>query len=177
MTVLKIIGIVAILAIAVVLLLASGKPDTFRLERKVAIRARPEKILPLIEDLHAWKDWSPWEDLDPAMKKTFGGPEKGVGAVYSWEGNGKVGAGRMEITGIQDSSKVTVKLDFLRPFEAHNTTEFSLVPSGETTEVTWAMSGPNKFVAKIMQVFCDMDKLVGKDFEKGLGRLKAASEK
>jgi hypothetical protein len=175
MLVLKIIGIVVVLAIAVVLLLAAGQPETFKLERKVAIHAKPDKILPLLEDFHAWKVWSPWEDLDPTMKKTFSGPEKGLGAVYEWDGSGKVGAGRMEITAVQDSA-VTLKLDFLKPFEAHNTTVFTLTPTGENTEVTWVMSGPNRFLGKVIHVFFDMDKVVGKDFEKGLARLKAASE-
>jgi len=176
MVVLEILLIAAILAVGVVLLLAAGKPDEFRLERKAVIHAKPGKILSLIEDFHAWSIWSPWEDVDPAMKRTYSGSATGVGARYAWEGNRKVGSGKMEITEVQAASRVKVKLDFLKPFEAHNTAEFSLVQNGETTEATWAMYGPNRFFAKVMHVVFDMDKMVGKDFEKGLARLKTAAE-
>ena len=177
MAVLKIVGIAVLLAVVIVLLLAAGKPDEFRIERKVSIQASPKKILGLLDNFHAWSSWSPWEGLDPNMKRTFSGTEKGVGAVYGWDGTGQVGAGTMEITEIRDSSEVKVKLDFLKPFEAHNFSEFSLVPTGNATEVTWAMYGPNRFSGKVMQVFFNMDKMVGKEFEKGLNRLKAVSEK
>ena len=173
---LAIIGIVAVVVIAAVLVLAATKPDSFRVERRASIKGRPEKIFGLINDFHNWRSWSPWEKMDPAMQRTYSGPESGKGSVYEWEGNNKVGKGRMEIIDAPPPSKVAIKLDFLKPFEAHNTAEFTLVPKGDATDVTWAMHGPSPFIAKVMSVFMSMDRLVGKDFEAGLANLKAAAE-
>ena len=111
------------------------------------------------------------------MKRTFAGAESGKGAVYEWAGNSKAGQGRMEITGSVPSSKVTIKLDFLKPFEAHNTAEFTLDRQGGATNVTWATFGPQVFMAKVMSVFVSMDSLIGKDFEAGLSNMKAIAEK
>ena len=173
----KYIGIAVVVVIAAVLALAATRPDTFRVERSTTIKAPPEKVYALIDDFHQWQQWSPWERLDPAMKRTHGGPRKGKGALYGWEGNKEVGKGQMEITEATPSSRVVVKLDFLAPFEAHNTAEFVLVPQGDATTVTWAMFGPNLYIGKVMSVFASMDSLVGKDFERGLANLKAVAEK
>lgn len=173
---LKIIGLILLLAIIAIVVIAAMQPDTFRLERTIAIKAPPEKILAQVADFRAWGAWSPWEKKDPGMKRTFGGPERGKGATYAWEGNKDVGSGRMEILDAQPQ-KVAIKLEFLKPFEATNTAEFTLTPQGDTTTVTWAMFGPSNFIQKMMCLFMSMDKLVGPDFEAGLASLKAVSEK
>ena len=174
---LKTIAIVVVVLVGALLAFAATKPDTFRVQRAASIKAPPEKIFPLINDLHSWGAWSPWEKLDPAMKRTHSGAASGKGAVYQWEGNGEVGAGRMEIVEASPPSAVRIKLDFLKPFEAHNFAEFTLEPKGDATNVTWAMYGPNTYVSKLMSVFVSMDSMVGKYFESGLANLKAATEK
>jgi uncharacterized protein YndB with AHSA1/START domain len=174
---LKIIGIVVAVLIVGVLVLAATKPDTFRVERSAAIKASPEKVFALINDFKAWSAWSPWEKKDPAMKRTFGATTSGKGATYGWDGNKEVGQGSMEITEAVPSSKIALKLDFLKPFEAHNLVEFTLTAQGDTTNVTWAMFGPANFMTKVIHVFMNMDKMVGPDFEAGLANLKAAAEK
>jgi uncharacterized protein YndB with AHSA1/START domain len=158
------------LLIAVVLAIASTRPSTFRVERQGTVPAPPEKVFALIADFQRWTAWSPWEGIDPDLKRTFGGAPSGVGATYGWEGK-KTGQGRMEITSVSAPSRVTIKLDFIRPFEAHNTAEFSLEPRGAGTQVTWSMHGPQPFMGKVMSVFMSMDAMVGKDFERGLGNL------
>jgi hypothetical protein len=172
---LQFIAIAAGAAIAGVLGVAARKPDTFRIQRTGVIDAPPERIHPLLDDLRRWAEWSPWEKLDPEMKRTFSGAASGRGAAYAWDGNKKAGAGRMEITG-SSPERVTIQLDFTRPFEAHNITTFTLQPRGGRTEVVWSMDGPQPFMNKVMCVFIDMDKLIGKDFEAGLASLKALAE-
>ncbi len=174
---LKISLIVIVVLIAAVLGLAATKPDRFRVERSATIKAPPEKVFALINDFHHWGQWSPWEKLDPAMKRTHSGAPSGKGAVYEWQGNSKVGAGRMEITEPTPPTKVLIKLDFIKPIEGHNMAEFTLRPQGDSTQLTWAMHGPTPFVSKLVQVFTSMDSLIGKDFETGLANLKAAAEK
>jgi len=164
------------LLIAVVLLLAATKPPTFQLQRSTRIAASAEQIFPLLNDFHRWGVWSPWEKMDPGMTRTFAGPDSGVGAHYAWAGNRKVGTGSMEILESVPSSRVVIALNFLSPFEAHNTAEFSLAPAGDSTDVTWTMRGPNSFVSKVMSVFVSMDQMVGPDFERGLANLKAAAQ-
>jgi hypothetical protein len=173
----KTIAIAVVVLLAAVLIFAATRPDTFRVQRATTIKAPAAKILPLITDFHSWGSWSPWEKLDPAMKRTHSGAASGKGAVYEWEGSGKVGAGRMEITESSPPSKVIVKLDFIKPFEGHNITEFTLQAQGDSTKLTWAMHGPNPYIAKVMQIFFSMDSMVGKDFEAGLASMKAIAEK
>ena len=165
------------LTIVVVLILAAIKPDEFRVERSVMINASADKIYPLINDLHAFGTWSPFEKMDPNMRRRYDGPQAGVGAVYGWTGNGNAGEGQMEIVDAVADEKIVMKLDFSKPFEAHNMVEFSLVPEREATKVTWAMYGPITFLPKIMHVIFDMDKMVGSQFEDGLQSLKAIAEK
>jgi hypothetical protein len=172
----KKIGIGVVVLLAGLFGFAATKPDTFRVERTVSINAPAEEIHAHISDFHGWNAWSPYENLDPAMKRTFSGAASGQGAVYEWNGNGKAGAGRMEITEATPS-RVTIQLDFTRPFESHNIAEFTLDPQGESTNVTWAMHGPNHYLGKVMGVFFNMDKMVGEDFEAGLVNLKAIVEK
>jgi uncharacterized protein YndB with AHSA1/START domain len=152
------------------------KPDTFHVERSVTIQAPPEKVFAQISDFHAWQAWSPWEKLDPAMKKSFTGAPSGKGAAYAWESE-KVGTGSMEILEAEAASGVKIKLDFLKPFEGHNIAQFRFSPEGGGTKVTWTMDGPANLVSKIMQVFMNMDKMIGPDFEAGLASLKAVAEK
>ncbi|MBV6324743.1 SRPBCC family protein [Duganella violaceipulchra] len=173
---LKKIAIGVVVLVLIVLGLAAMQPDSFRVQRTIAIKAPPDKILPLISDFHNWTSWSPWEKLDPAMKRTYSGAPKDLGAVYAWEGDDKVGAGRMEITG-QAPAKVDIKLDFLKPFESHCQTEFALEPKGELTTVSWTMSGPSDFMTKLMGLVVSMDRMIGKDFETGLANMKAVAEK
>ena len=165
-----------VVAIGVVLALAATKPDTFRVQRTASVKAPPEKIFALINDFDRWGAWSPYEKKDPAMRRTRSGPSSGKGAVYAWEGNGDIGMGRMEIADSAPPSKVTIKLDFIKPFEASNIVEFTMEPDGDSTTVTWAMHGPAPFISKVMQVFFDMDSMVGRDFEAGLASLKALAE-
>ena len=176
MKILAIVVAVLVVAIAIVLVLAAGKPDTFRVERSADIKAPPDKIFPLIADFHRWGQWSPYETRDPDMKRTYGGAESGKGATYAWVGNSNVGSGRMEILDAPAPQKVVIKLDFLKPFEAHNTAEFTLQPQGDGTRVTWAMQGPTPFIGKIIHVFMNMDRMVGTDFETGLANLRKATE-
>ena len=175
--VLVIIAVILAIAIAAVLILAATKPGTLRVQRSVSIKAPPEKIYPYFEDFNRWAAWSPWEKLDPSMKRTFIGAPSGKGAAYAWEGNSKVGAGRMEIIESTPPAKLLVKLDFQKPFEGHNTAEYTLVPSAEGTRVTWAMYGPAPYISKLMGVFVSMDSMIGKDFEAGLANMRAAAEK
>ena len=172
----KTILIVVVVLIAAILVYAATMPDDFRVQRTTSIKASPEKIFALINDLHRWDSWSPWEKMDPAMQRTFSGATAGKGAVYAWQGNSKVGEGRMEIADTSPPSKVTIKLDFVKPFEAHNTAEFTLEPKGDSTNVTWSMYGPSPYIAKVIGVFASMDKMIGKDFETGLANLKSAAE-
>ena len=175
--ILAIIVVVVLVVIAGILIYASTRPDSFRVQRSASIKAPPQKIFPLIDDLKAWAGWSPYEKKDPAMKRSFGPVTAGKGATYEWAGDKNVGQGHMEILEAQPSSKVLIKLDFIKPFEAHNTAEFTLEPKGDTTLATWAIYGPSAFVTKVMGLFFDMDTMIGKDFEVGLADLKAAAEK
>jgi uncharacterized protein YndB with AHSA1/START domain len=175
--IIAIIATVLAVAIAIVLILAAMKPDTFSIRRGATIKAPPEKIFSLINDFHQWGSWSPWENKDPAMKRSFSGSAAGKGAVYAWDGNKNVGSGRMEILDASSPSKIVIKLDFFTPFEAHNTAEFTMLPQGDATSVDWRMHGPARFISKLMQVFMSFDKMIGKDFEAGLSNLKKLTEK
>ncbi len=175
--VIAIIAVVLAIAIAAVLILAASKPNTFSVERAISIEAPSEKIFPLIDDFHQWVAWSPYENKDPAMKRSYSGAESGKGAVYGWEGNSHVGAGRMEILDTSAPSKILIKLDFFKPFEGHNTAEFTMLPQGDATKLNWAMRGPAPFMSKLMQLFMNLDHMIGKDFEIGLANLKRLTEK
>lgn len=171
------IVIVVVAAPAAVLIFAATRPNNFRIARTTRIDAAPEKIFPLINDYRSWAMWSPYEKMDLAMTKTFSGSATGVGSVYEWDGNKNIGKGRMEIIDASPSSRIAIKLDFFKPFEAHNTAEFTLVPQGGATDVTWAMHGPRPFMMKVMGLFFSMDKMVGGQFEEGLANLKSVAER
>jgi uncharacterized protein YndB with AHSA1/START domain len=177
---LKIFGIIAVviaISVVAVLVYAATKPDTFRVQRTTSIKAPPEKIFATLNDFQSWGAWSPYETKDPAMKRTFSGPAKGKGAVYEWDGDKNVGKGRMEITESSPPSKVALNLNMIKPFEADNVVEFTLEPQGDATRVTWAMNGRTPYIAKIVHVFMDVDRMVGNDFETGLANLKTLAER
>ena len=172
----KIMLIVVALLLAGLMLYVATRPATFRIQRSIRIAAPREQLYAYVSDLHNFDAWSPWGALDPAMRKAHFGAAGGVGAGYEWQGNNKVGHGRMEITDAVEPARVVIKLDFLKPFEAHNTAEYLLAASGEGTEFTWAMHGSNNFVSKLMGLFFSMDRMVGGQFEQGLASLKTLAE-
>jgi Polyketide cyclase / dehydrase and lipid transport len=172
-----IIAAILVVAVIIVLALAATKSDTFRVTRATTIKASPDKIYPLIADFHRWTAWSPYENKDPAMKRTYGGTPGAIGQTYGWSGNKNVGQGSMTLIEAASPSKATLKLDFISPFEAHNVVVFSLTPQADGTKVSWDMEGPVPFIGKIMHVFMNMDKMVGDDFAIGLTNLKAEAEK
>ena len=172
---LKKIALAVVILVVAILAFAATRPNSFRVQRTTSINAPPEKISALINDFHSWTSWSSYEKLDPAMKRTYSGAPSGKGAVYEWEGNSKAGKGRMEITDTSPS-KTTITLDFVKPLESHNVAQFTLEPRGDSTSVTWSMEGRSLYVAKVMGLFFNMDKMIGKDFESGLAKLKTVAE-
>jgi hypothetical protein len=175
-TIAVIAAVVIVLFVVTVLVLAAGKPDTFRVQRQTTVQAPPEKIFPLINDYKNWGAWSPYENKDPAMKRSFSGPATGKGAAYAWEGK-QVGTGDMLITESVPSSVVRIDLNFSKPFETHNKVVFSIQPQAGGSVVSWEMAGPAPLMSRVMHVFFNIDKMVGKDFEDGLAAMKAAAEK
>jgi len=173
---LKLILLGVAVVIAAILVYAATRPDVFRVQRTANINAPPEKIFPLIESLRSGEMWSPYYRKDPEMRGTYSGPESGVGAQFDFSGNKDVGSGRVTITDSSRPGKVTMRLQMFKPFAADNVVEFTLTPKGGTTDVTWAMQGRQPYVAKVMCLFFDMDKMVGTDFAVGLASLKAIAE-
>ena len=151
--------------------------DTYTVERSTTIDAPPERVYAELADFRNWQHWSPWEDLDPDLRRTYSGSERGKGATYAWSGNRKAGQGRMEIVDAAEPSRVAIDLAFEKPWKARSDTVFTVRPEGTASHVTWTMVGQKTFMTKVMGVFTSMDKLVGGDFEKGLARLKAAAER
>jgi uncharacterized protein YndB with AHSA1/START domain len=149
----------------------------FEVTREATVPAPPQKVFDLLADFHRWREWSPWEDIDPALERTFSGAPSGTGAVYEWRGNRKAGQGRMEITAAEPSTRLQIALQFLKPFKSSNTTTFELQETGGSTRVTWRMVGPKTFMTRLMGIFMSMDKMVGRDFEKGLANLSDAAQK
>ena len=175
--IIAIVAVILAIAIAAILVLAATKPNTLRVQRAIDIKAPAEKIFPLISDFHQWRSWSPYETKDPAMKRTYSGTDSGKGAAYAWDGNKNVGSGRMEILETSPPQKIVIKLDFFTPFEGHNTAEFTMLPQGNGTHVTWVMYGPANFMSRLIQVFMNLDNMIGKDFDAGLANLKKLTEK
>jgi len=168
------IGLVVFVVLFV--LLVAMRPAEFRIVRTGTIAAPPEAVFPHVNDFHNWNAWSPWAKIDPTMKQTYAGAPSGTGAIYSWLGNKKVGEGRMTITESRPHDLIRIKLEFLKPFTATNATEFTFTPEGDQTLVTWSMAGKNNFMLKAFGLFMSMDKLVGRDFEKGLARMREVVE-
>jgi uncharacterized protein YndB with AHSA1/START domain len=174
---LKILGVLVVVVVGTVLVLASFQPDTFRVQRSTTVNAPPGKVFPLVDDLRKWTAWSPFEKLDPDLKRSFGARTVGKGASYEWDGNGKAGAGRMEIVESTPSSAIDIALHFRKPLENDAKATFRFSPQGDGTLVTWTMESPSPFIAKIMHVFFDAETMVGDDFARGLADLKAIAEK
>ena len=165
------IAVVAV--IGIIALIASTKPDEWTIQRQGTIPGAPAKVFPYIIDLHKFNEWSPWAKLDPNIKLNYGGPASGSGANCSWEGNGKVGAGKMTITESRPNDLVRCRFDFYKPLKCMNTHEFVLKPDGSQTVVTWSSTGTSPFLFKVMLVFASADKMMGDNFERGLANLKA----
>ncbi|HLY11943.1 MAG TPA: SRPBCC family protein [Planctomycetota bacterium] len=168
------IGIVAV--VAIFLVVVAMQPSEFTVTRSASIAAPASSVFPYVNDLHQWEKWSPWEKVDPAMKKTYEGPGSGLNASYGWAGNHEVGEGRMTITESKPNELVRMKLEFFKPMQGTNDVTFSFKQDGAQTGVTWTMSGPKSFVSKAVCMFMNMDKMVGGMFEKGLSDLKASAE-
>lgn len=173
---LKKVALVLGIVVAALLVVIATRPDEFKVERSATVAAPAIVAFSQVNDFHAWQAWSPWDKLDPGMKRVHEGSPSGQGAVYSWTGNDQVGSGRMTITDSKPGERVVIKLEFLKPFESTSTTTFTFTPQGESTKVTWTMEGKNNFMTKAFALFNDMDKLVGSDFDKGLAQLKTVSE-
>ena len=150
--------------------------STYTVTRSITIAAPPQKVYDLVADFHQWPLWSPWEEIDPEMQRTYGGPDAGVGATYAWSGNKKAGRGRMEITEATPAERIAIALTFEKPFKSSNTTTFAFTPEGEGTNVDWTMIGPRPLIMRIFSFVFNLEKLVGGDFTKGLVKLRTAAE-
>ncbi len=170
--------VLAIVAVILLLLaVVAMQPSDFRVERKAIIPAAPAEVFAQVHDLHKWQAWSPWERVDPTMKRSYSGSAAGTGASYAWLGNRNVGEGRMTITECRPNELIRIRLEFLKPFKATNTAEFTFLPQGENqTAVTWSMLGPKNLFAKAIHLCISMDKMIGGEFDKGLANLKSVVE-
>ena len=171
-----ILGIFALVVVGI-LGFATTRPDTFRVERSIVINAPPARIYALLDDFHQWSQWSPWEKLDPALKRTFSGAPSGVGATYEWQGNREAGHGRMDVVDATPPSQLGISIHFIEPFDSTNRVVFALAPEAGGTRVVWSMDGPALYITKLMGLFFSMDRMVGGDFERGLTTLKSAAER
>ncbi|HEY1286760.1 MAG TPA: SRPBCC family protein [Burkholderiales bacterium] len=175
---LKLIGIAVALVVGTVLAVAATRPDDFRVQRSASMKAAPDKIFPLINDLKSFNTWNPFNRKDPNLKGSYSGASSGAGAAYAFEGNRDVGRGRIEITDSRPASEVRMSLHMLAPMEGRNVVEFSLKPeAGDTTRVTWSMHGPMPYLSKLLSLFVDMDAMIGREFEQGLSDLKTIVER
>jgi hypothetical protein len=164
--------------IVVFLIVVALQPSDFKVERSATLRAPAPAAFAQVNDFQNWQAWSPWEKVDPQIKRQYEGPKAGMGAVYAWQGNKDVGEGRMTITDSKPAELVRIKLEFFEPFAANNTAEFSFKPAGpDSTAVTWTMTGQNNFLSKAICMFMDMDKMVGGMFEQGLAQMKTTVER
>ena len=172
----KTIALIAVAALGALLIFAATRPDTFSVQRSASIKAPPDKVHGLINDMRVFNTWNPYNLKDPNVRGEYQGPQAGPGAIYHFSGNKDVGKGSIAIVDTAPS-KVTMKLDMIEPFEGHNVVEFVLAPKGDTTEVTWAMHGPSPYIAKLVGLFMNMDRMIGRDFEAGLANLKTRAER
>lgn len=166
------------LAVAVIALVGiiSIQPDTLVVQRSATIQAPADIVFAKVNDFHQWGTWSPWEKLDPNMKRTFTGANAGLDAMYEWVGNDQVGKGRMTIQESKPNELVRIRLEFLEPWPQTSTTLFTFAPAGEGITATWKMEGKHNFISKAMCLVMDMDKMIGKDFEEGLANMKKGAE-
>lgn len=172
---LELLLIVAVVAVVLGLIVAS-RPAVFQVTRAASIAASAPIIFEQVNNLRNWDAWSPWAKLDPNASHVFEGPDAGAGAIMRWAGNAKVGEGSMTIVASQPSEMIRFKLEFLKPFKATNTTEFTFASQGAQTLVTWRMSGTNNFIGKAISVVMNCDAMVGGQFEQGLAAIKAIVE-
>lgn len=173
---LKKIALAFVIAVVGLLGYATTRPDEMNVVRSLEMAARPDAAYSQIEDFHHWTKWSPWDELDPNQKKTYEGEPRGKGAITGWSGNDDVGEGRMTITDTAAPNRIDIDLEFIRPFESRSKVTFTVDAAGAGSKVTWAMNGKNAFMEKVVGIFMDFETMVGKDFEKGLGKLKVAAE-
>ena len=173
---LKIILIALPLVIAVLGTILGLQSSEFRVVRSAILSAPAQALFALVNDFHRWEAWSPWEKLDPALERSYDGSPAGVGAVYSWVGNNQVGEGRMTILESNPNDLIRIKLEFLKPFAATHTAEFTFKPEGDRTRVTWNMFGEKNFLSKAIGLFMNMDKMIGDNFEQGLAQLESAAK-
>jgi len=162
--------------VAIFLVVVAMQPSEFRVVRSAGMAAPASDVFAQVNDFHNWQAWSPWAKLDPAMKQTYEGAPAGTGAIYSWVGNKQVGEGRMTLTESRPNERILIKLEFIKPFAATNSAEFTFKPDGNQTVVTWSMEGKKAFMLKAFGLFMNMDKMVGGDFEKGLAQMKSLVE-
>lgn len=172
----KKIGIGAGVVIVLLFIVIATRPDTYHVERSATISAPPEAVYAQVADFHKWSAWSPWEKLDPNMTRTFEGTPGTVGSSYGWTGNDEVGAGTMKVLNVDPNKRIEINLHFIKPFDSEAKNGFAFEPTGKETKVTWFMDGPHNFISKAMCMFMDMDKVIGKDFEKGLADMKKIVE-
>jgi Polyketide cyclase / dehydrase and lipid transport len=170
----SLVGLLAI--IAIFLIVVALQPADFRITRSASVAAPASIVFEQINDFHNWNAWSPWARMDPNAKNTFEGPPAGVGAIFAWAGNSKVGAGRMTITETRPNDLVLIKLEFFKPFVATNTTEFTVKPDGDQTAVNWTMTGRSSFMGKAIGMIMNCEKMVGGQFEQGLANLRSIVE-
>jgi hypothetical protein len=170
------IAVVVLIVLVAAVVFIATRPENFRVERSATVGAPPDVVFLIINDLRQWGRWSPYDRRDPDMKKTYEGPSAGPGASYTWNGNSQVGEGRLTILESQPGARVTMKLEFLRPFVGTNQVNFVLVPADGGTRVSWIMDGKYNFMTKAMSLFMDMDRMVGRDFEQGLANLDTAAQ-
>jgi Polyketide cyclase / dehydrase and lipid transport len=168
--------LILLTAIVVLAIVVAMQPADFRVERSATMSAPPQAVFVQVDDLRKWEAWNPWQKLDPAMKMTYAGPPSGPGASYAWAGNNQVGEGRLTITESRPNDLVRIKLEFMKPLAATNTATFTFKPQGNQTAVTWSMEGRNNFLAKAINLFMNMDRMVGGQFEKGLADMKKIAE-
>lgn len=172
------VGVAAavVLVVGALAVIVALQPSEFRIERRATVAAPASAVFAQVNDFHNWEAWSPWARLDPAAKSSFAGAPSGKGAAFAWAGNSRVGEGRMTITESRPTELIRIKLEFLKPFEATNTAEFTFEPEGERTAVTWSMYGHNNFIARAVCLFVNMDRALGGEFEKGLASMKSVAE-
>ena len=172
--------LIALGTLAAIVLVFAGvvalQPSDFRVVRSATMAASPEAVFSQVNDFHKWQAWSPWAKLDPEAKNIYEGPQAGTGAIFKWSGNNEVGEGMMTLTDSQPNDLIRIKLDFIRPFAASNTAEFTFKPEGDQTLVKWSMFGQNTFMSKAIHLVMDMDKMVGGNFEQGLAQMKSVVE-
>lgn len=170
------IGVGLLAFILVLVVLAALRPAEMTVERRRTMACPPAAAFDQVDDFNRWRAWSPWAAMDPAMTITISGAPRGVGATYAWKGNKKVGEGHMAITASTRPSQVDIQLDFITPFRASNPTTFTFAPTADGgTAVTWRMRARSPLPMRVMGLFVDFDKLIGRDFERGLEAMARAA--